>query len=118
VESGMYRDKTLSVTSSVYSPFDPMYVLVDFKDLAPGTYTLLTDWKTPWGSLEHQSVHTFGITDTAPSYRVLSWLRLWKNGPFKRALSGEEYNKEFYGMWEVILYLNGDEVTRHQFEVR
>ncbi len=114
----MYLEKTFVTETYVFSPFEPIYIVVDFRQLAPGNYNLMTDWKTPWGALEHQSMHTFEIRKTAPSYKVFSWLQLWKNGPFKRAVTGEEFKKEFYGLWEVIVYLNGNEVTKHQFEVR
>jgi hypothetical protein len=118
VQSKMYEDRTFLKETSIFSPFEPIYIVVDFKQLLPGSYNLMTDWKTPWGTLEHQSMHTFEIHVPAPTYKVYSWLQLWKNGPFKRAVTGEEFKKEFYGLWEVILYLNGDEVTSQQFEIR
>jgi len=118
VQSKMYQEKPFVRETYNFSPFDTIYVTVQFKRLQPGSYTLLTDWKTPWGNLEHQSIHTFEIQEPTPSYKVFSWLRLWKNGPFKRAVTGDEFKKEFYGMWEVIIYLNGDNVSKHQFEIR
>lgn len=118
VQSKMYQEKTFVKETYTFSPFDTVYVTVDLRHLKQGTYNLITDWKTPWGSLEHQSIHSFEILDQSPSYKVFSWLRLWKNGPFKRAVTGEEYKKEFYGMWEVTIYLNGDQVTQNQFEVQ
>lgn len=118
VQSGMYNDKTFIHETYHFTPFDREYVTVDFSHLHPGSYCLVTDWKTPWGSLEHQSSHTFVIQKPTPSYRVFSWLHLWKNGPFKRMVSGEGFKKEFYGDWEVIMYLNGAEVVRHKFDVQ
>lgn len=118
VQSKMYQEKPFVKETYNFSPFDTVYVTVDFQHLKPGTYNLTTDWKTPWGSLEHQSIHSFEILNLIPSYKLFSWLRLWKNGPFKRAVTGEEYKKEFYGMWEVTMYLNGDQVTQNRFEVR
>ena len=118
ITTTMHRDKSFNREINAFNPFDTMYVLADFHDLKPGTYNLLTDWQSPWGSLEHQSIHTFVIEKITPSYKVFSWLRLWKNGPFKRAVTGEEYKKEFYGMWEVVLYLNGNQVAKNIFEVR
>lgn len=118
VQSKMYQEKPFVKETYVFSPFDTVYVTVDFRYLKQGTYNLITDWKTPWGTLEHQSIHSFEILNQNPSYKVFSWLRLWKNGPFKRVVTGEEYKKEFYGMWEVTMYLNGDQVAKNQFEVQ
>lgn len=118
VQSKMYQKKPFVKETYIFSPFDTVYVTVDLRHLKPGTYDLITDWKTPWGSLEHQSIHSFKILTQIPSYKLFSWLRLWENGPFKRAVTGEEYKKEFYGMWEVTMYLNGDQVTQNQFEVQ
>ena len=118
VESRMYQEKPFVQETYNFSPFDTVYVTVAFHHLKPGTYSLVTDWKTPWGSLEHQSIHSFEIPAQTPSYKLFSWLRLWKNGPFKRTVTGEEYKKEFYGTWEVTMYLNGDLVTQNQFEVQ
>lgn len=118
VQSKMYQEKTFVKETYIFSPFDTVYVTVDFQHLKPGMYSLVTDWKTPWGSLEHQSIHSFEILTQIPSYTLFSWLRLWKNGPFKRTVTGEEYKNEFYGMWEVSMYLNGDRVTQNQFEIQ
>jgi hypothetical protein len=117
VQSKMYQEKPFVREIYNFSPFDTVYVTVDFQYLKPGTYNLTTDWKTPWGSLEHQSIHSFEILNEIPSCKLFSWLRLWKNGPFKRAVTGEEYKKEFYGMWEVTMYLNGNRVAQNRFEV-
>ena len=117
VQSSMYRTKEFSKETYAFTPYDKFYILADFRYLHAGKYTLLTDWITPWDTLEHQNSHTFEIVRPTPSYKIFSWLSLWKNGPFKRMVSGEEFKKEFYGSWQVILYLNGKQVGNHKFEV-
>ncbi len=118
IQSKMYRDESFTEETYLFTPFDKIYITVDFRNLNPGSYHLTTDWKTPWGSLEHQSIHSFTIKKLTPSYRVFSWLHLWKNGQFKRMTSGEEFKKEFHGAWQVILYLNGKQVAKHRFNVQ
>jgi hypothetical protein len=117
VQSRMYQSKEFSSETYSFTPYDKFYILIDFRYLQAGKYTLLTDWITPWDTLEHQNSHTFEIVQPIPSYKVFSWLSLWKNGPFKRMISGEDFKKEFYGSWQVVLYLNGKQVGRHKFEV-
>ena len=118
VRSGMFKSRPFAKESYQFTPFDKMYLAIDFTGLDTGSYTMLTDWITPWGSLEHQASHSFTITDPAADYKVFSWLRLWKNGPFRRVMSGEEFKNEFYGSWQVIVYLTGNRVARHQFQIQ
>ena len=59
VHSGLYKDKIFAKASTAFTPYEKIYLLVEFQQLQPGTFTLTTDWLTPWGKLEHQSNYSF-----------------------------------------------------------
>ncbi len=118
VHSGLYKDKTFAKASTVFTPYEKIYLLVEFQQLQPGKFTLTTDWLTPWGKLEHQSIYSFEITERTSAWKVYSWLNLWKNGPVKRLLTGENFKKEFYGAWTVRLFLNGKQIHSQSFDVQ
>ncbi|MDU9050486.1 MAG: hypothetical protein Q3M30_16695 [Candidatus Electrothrix sp. Rat3] len=118
VNSGLYKDKTFVKAITVFTPYEKIYLLVEFQQLQPGKFTLTTDWLTPWGKLEHQSNYSFEITECTPVWKVYSWLHLWKNGPVKRLLTGEDFKKEFYGTWTVRLFLNGKPIHSQSFDVQ
>ncbi|MCI5166759.1 MAG: hypothetical protein D3903_11855 [Candidatus Electrothrix sp. GM3_4] len=118
VQSGLYKNKTFAKAITVFTPYEKIYLLVAFQTLQPGQYTLTTDWLTPWGELEHQSNYFFKITALTPAWKVYSWLNLWKNGPVKRLLTGEDFKKEFYGSWTVRLFLNGKQIHIQSFDVQ
>ncbi|XCN75273.1 MAG: hypothetical protein Q3M24_11255 [Candidatus Electrothrix aestuarii] len=118
IESGLYKNKSFAEAVTAFTPYEKIYLLVELQQLQPGSFTLTTDWLTPWGELEHQSHHSFEVTKVIPSWKAYSWLNLWKNGPVKRLLTGEDFKKEFYGTWTVRLYLNGQQIHKQIFEMQ
>ncbi|MCI5180445.1 MAG: hypothetical protein D3915_12885 [Candidatus Electrothrix sp. AU1_5] len=118
VQSGLYRDTTFGEPVTAFTPYETIYLLVEFRQLQAGKFTLTTDWITPWGKLEHQSNHSFEIGKTRKSWKAYSWFKLWKNGPVKRLLTGEDFKKKFYGIWTVRLFLNGKRVHQQSFDVQ
>ena len=118
IESGLYKNKSFAEAVTVFTPYEKIYLLVELQQLQPGSFTLTTDWLTPWGKLEHQSRHSFEVTQALPSWKAYSWLNLWKNGPVKRLLTGEDFKKEFYGTWTVRLYLNGQQIHKQTFAMQ
>ncbi len=118
VQSGLYKDKTFTEAITAFTPYEKIYLLVAFQQLQPGKYTLTTDWLTPWGELEHQSNYFFDIKKITASWKACSWLNLWKNGPVKRLLTGEDFKKKFYGSWTVRLFLNGKQIHMQSFDVQ
>ena len=118
VRSGLYKDRNFTEPVTAFTPYEKFFLLVELRQLQAGTYTLTTDWLTPWGELEHQSNYSFSIIRTSPSWKACSWLTLWKNGPVKRFLTGEVFKKKFYGNWTVRLYLNGREIEKKSFTVQ
>lgn len=118
IESGFYKNKSFAEAATAFTPYNKIYLLVELHKLRPGKYTLTTDWLTPWGKLEHQSNLSFEVTETLPSWKAYSWLNLWKNGPVKRLLTGEDFKEEFYGTWTVRLYLNGQQIRKQTFDMQ
>ncbi|WP_339133987.1 MAG: hypothetical protein WGN25_14195 [Candidatus Electrothrix sp. GW3-4] len=118
VQSGLYKDTTFAEAVTAFTPYEKIYLLVELQQLQPGKYTLTTDWLTPWGELEHQSNYSFELTKTKPLWKAYSWLNLWKNGPVKRLLTGEDFKKKFYGTWTVRLFLNGKQIHNQSFDVQ
>ncbi len=117
-QSGLYKDTTFAEAVTAFTPYEKIYLLVELQELQTGKYTLITDWLTPWGELEHQSSYSFELKELVPSWKVYSWLNLWKNGPVKRLFTGEDFKKEFYGTWTVRLFLNGKQIHKQNFDMQ
>jgi hypothetical protein len=118
LQSGLYKNTSFTEVATAFTPYEKMYLLLELHELQAGKYTLTTDWLTPWGELEHQSNYSFEVKESRPSWKVYSWLTLWKNGPVKRLFTGEDFKKEFYGTWTVRLFLNGKQIHKQQFDVQ
>jgi hypothetical protein len=118
VRSGLYKDKTFTEATAVFTPYEKICLLVVFQDLQPGKFTLTTDWLTPWGELAHQNNYSFEITRRTSVWKVCSWLTLRKNGPVTSLLTGEDFKKEFYGTWTVRLFFNGRQIHNQSFDVQ
>ena len=118
VSSRLYKNKNLAGEVTVFTPYEKICLQLELQQLQPGKFTLTTDWLTPWGKLEHQSSHSFEVTEVTPSWKAYSWLNLRKNGPVKRLMTGEDFKKEFYGTWTVRLYLNGQQIRKQTFDVQ
>lgn len=117
VESSMYNEEGFTREHDKFSPYDTIYFVLDFSSMKPGQYVLTTDWQTPFGNIEHQSVYSFTLNQFTPSYRLFSWLHLWRNGPLRRTLTGDDFKKDFYGLWTVSAYLDGMLVAHRSFEI-
>lgn len=117
VRSAMYADKEFVRKQFVFSPDETIFLVLDFPNLEPGEYVMTTDWVRSGGVVEYQDSHAFVLDIFTPAYRLYTWLRLWKEGPLKRVLTGSDFKREFYGMWEVKGYLNGKVVTKQYFEI-
>jgi len=113
----MYSERDFKEAKHDFSPFDKIHVAIELSDLAPGEYSLTTDWITPLGNLEQQSTHTFFIKKKKATHLVFSWLKLHRKGKLKRVLTGSEFKEEFYGGWKVRLFLNGTNVFTTRFNV-
>ena len=118
LQSGLYKSTAFIEVVTAFTPYEKIYLLVELQDLQTGKYTLTTDWLTPWGDLEHQNNYSFEVKELTPSWKVYSWLNLWKNGPVKRLFTGEDFKKKFYGTWTVRLFLNGKQIHKQSFDVQ
>jgi hypothetical protein len=117
VRSTMYADKEFVRKQFVFSPYETIFLVLDFSNLEPGEYVLTTDWIRPGSVVEHQNRYSFDLELFTPAYRLFTWLRLWEEGPLKRVLTGSDFKRVFYGMWETKVYLNGKSITKQYFEI-
>lgn len=117
VNSAMYADSSFEDELYQFTPYDKIYLVLDFFNLSAGQYNLSVDWITPFGSLERQTTHSFTIDETVPSYRVYFWLKLRRRGPLKRTLTGLDYKEEFYGEWRAKYHFNALSIGSKTFKV-
>ena len=117
VRSSMYADKSFNRQQYIFSAYDTIFMVLDFPNLEPGEYVMTTDWVRSGGVVEYQDSHTFVLDIFTPAYRLFTWLRLWEEGPLKRVLTGSDFKRVFYGMWEAKVYLNGKSIAKQYFEI-
>ncbi|MCI5221358.1 MAG: hypothetical protein D3924_01415 [Candidatus Electrothrix sp. AR4] len=117
VWSGMYNKKPFVNKQYVFSPYDTFYYVLDVEGLEPGKHTMHVDWKKPSGALEQQTEYSFIFDRKLGSQRIYSWLQLWRNGPLKRLLTGQDFKIQSHGLWVAIVYIDGNFLTKQEFEV-
>ena len=59
VRSSMYANKAFIRQQYAFSPYDTIYMVLDFPNLEPGEYVMTTDWIRPGGVVEYQDNHAF-----------------------------------------------------------
>lgn len=116
VRSAMYSEQPFVKAQSLFSLYDTFYCVFDVAGLEIGSHTMRADWITPTGSLEHQSEYAFVHKKPVAQHRLYSWLKVWRNGPITRIMTGREYKNKFYGLWHVRIYIDGNLLARQEFE--
>ncbi len=117
-KGAMYASRDFAEEQYVFTPYDTFYFVLDLSNLGPGEHLITTDWIDPWGRLERQSIHRVTLEDPLMTYRVYSWLQLWKKGFVSRTFTGRDYSDRVFGEWRVKIYLNGNPVVERKFKVR
>jgi hypothetical protein len=113
----MYKKGEINNPSTIFSPYDKIFIDVHLHQLPIGQYTLNTLWYNPSGELQENTLFDFNIMNKS-NFRILSWLKLHKASPARRLFFGSNYNIKFFGNWHVELYLNGDKICTRYFDIR
>lgn len=100
-----------------FSVYDKIYVVLDFPTIPVGTHAISADWVTPWGNLNRQDVHHFSLTEEAKRYRVFFWLKLKRKSALQRTLTGSDFTDEYFGDWQIRLFINGKTLEKQRFTV-
>ena len=106
----------LSEHKNRFSIYDKVYLIIRLQELAPGEYTINSDWINPEGKLEQHNAHTFYLKKQS-DYTYYAWVSLLKNGPLKRILTGSDINREFQGNWQTQVFLNDQKITSLTFDM-
>ncbi len=117
VSSAMFADEGFHEEKYTFSPYEKIYIVLDFHDISPGKYNMTADWITPWGKMERQTPYVFALERSAASHRVFFWLKLKRRGRLKQILRGSDFKEEFFGEWTVQIYVNGRKVATRKFRV-
>ncbi len=115
--SAMYPTDAFQNEKYTFSPYERMYLVLDFFTIPMGEYTLSADWLTPQGKLERQTLYTFSLDGLKSSHRIFFWLQLKKRGRLKQIMRGSDFKEQFYGEWKVQVFLNGKKITEKKFKV-
>lgn len=110
----LYKDPSFSHPERSFSVFDKVYLRITCNDLPAGSYTVVSDWINPQGKLVRQNTHDFEVKETT-AYMSYSWMKLLRNGPLQRNLTGRDVDIDHYGEWTVKAYLFGQEVEVKKF---
>ncbi len=116
VYSAMYGEQPFVREQSSFSLDDTFYCVFDVVGLAAGKHTMRVDWITPTGILEQRSEYDFVVQDKVKKYRLFSWLQVWQNGPVTRLMTGQDYKIKYYGLWSVLIYIDGVRLARQEFD--
>lgn len=113
----MFDNDTFQKEKRKFSVYEKMYVVLDFPFLSKGNHAISADWITPWGNLNRQDVHRFSLAENSNNYRVYFWLKLKRKSALQRTLTGSDFTDEYFGEWQVRLFLDGEVLEKQQFTV-
>lgn len=117
LQISMYGSKPFKKEKEEFLPSDKIYISLGFSHLEAGTYDIVTHWKTPKGTVARQIVRKVALKTNIDNYRVYFWFQLVENGLFTEMFTGERYKKEVYGQWEVLFFMNNEQIGKKKFMV-
>ena len=117
VRVSMYNSKPFDKEMDKFLPSDRIYVSGMFSSLKAGKYNVVTHWKTPKGDIARKIVRQLNLQKDVENYRVYFWFQLVEKGLFSNMLTGSKYKDKVYGQWQVLLYLNEEQVMIKNFVI-
>lgn len=103
--------------SGPFSVYEPVYALITLNGLSPGRHLATVNWIGPENTLEQSTPHRFTLGNQS-GYIFYSWLKLMKNGPFKRTLGGQTFDDRYLGQWKVQVVVDGRPLAAENFTLR
>ena len=99
------------------SIYDKVYLMIICKNLPRGNYELSVIWENPEGKVIRMDTQTFFV-DEPGDRRSSFWLKLIKKGPFERNFTNTDFDREHYGKWRVISYLQDEIIITKSFTMK
>ena len=100
--------------SGPFSVYEPVYALMTLNGLSPGRHLATVNWIGPEKTVEQSTPHRFTLGNQS-GYTFYSWLKLMKNGPFKRTLGGQTFDDRYLGQWKVQVVVDGHPLAEENF---
>jgi len=116
----LYKDRKSREPIEDFSQTDTIYFSLKFDKLPKGNYSVLVEWINPLKQTQETNKRAVAQTETS-DVRLRFWLKFHKAGFFRKLISPVDatgYDVKFYGMWQAVAYLNGEEITRKFFSVQ
>ncbi len=113
----MYSRRPFENEKYEFAPSDKIYISLVFPNLKAGDHNIVTHWKTPWGMIARKIVRETTLENDVERFNVYFWFQLVENGLFTEMFTGDAYKKKVYGKWEVLFYLNNEQIGRKYFVV-
>lgn len=110
-------DISSSENQNIFSPYDTIYALVTVTDIPPGKYTADISWANASGTMNRYSTVSLNVTANTP-FTFYSWLRLLKNSPFKRTITGNSFSTDSIGKWVLTVSIENSFFKTVEFEIR
>ena len=113
----LYGNKLFTDQQKRFLVWDKIYSVISLNVNNPGKHILTTHWHSPLNAVEHQTIYRFTSTQAGQVFQLYLWLQLWKNGPFERTFTGQDYKQEFHGPWTIRFYLDGQLAGKSNFDI-
>ena len=111
-----YRSPAFDQEVTEFSPFDPVYLILDCTGLTPGEHTMHANWLHNRRGMIRSDSHTF-TTEDGSKRGLYFWFKLSKKGPVASMLSNQDFHEENFGDWTAEIYLDDRKVVECHFSI-
>ncbi len=116
-EGRLYDEPSFFYEKQELSIYDKVYLMIICKNLPRGNHELSVIWENPTGKVIRMDTQTFFV-DEPGDRRSSFWLKLMKKGPFERSFTNTDFDRENYGKWRVISYLQDEIIITKSFTMK
>ena len=116
-EGKLYDEPSFLVEKHELSIYDKIYLVIICKHLPRGSYELSVLWENPGGKVIRTDTQTFFV-DEPGDRRSSFWLKLMRKGPVERGFTNTDFDRDNYGKWQVINYLQDDRIITKSFSMK
>lgn len=115
-KASLYSDNNFTQQSSKLSVYESVYLHVICGVLPKGSYTINTQWMDENGMLQSERAQNFQVRFPRGHSATFKFKQMPK-GTWNRMFSSDDFDKNQYGRWSVLVFINDEKIDRNYFTI-
>lgn len=111
-----YNSTAFDKETSLFSPYDTVYLIVSCSGLVPGKFTMHVNWVHNTRGVVRSDKHIF-VADSSEKRGIYFWFKLNKKGPMASMFTNQDFHEKNFGEWSVETYLDDELVLTNSFSI-